>query len=141
MLNFQPFNTGGDMLNASFRGTVAVRISLAAALMALCAGVQAQGSAKAAVQSAAKPVITGSAEAGAKKNSMCIGCHGIPEYKTAFPVTYRVPKITGQSEKYLEAALLAYRNGERPHPGMKGVATGLSDQDIADLAAYYAKQK
>jgi cytochrome c553 len=143
VINFDPFNTGGDMLNASICGATVVRASLAVAILTISAGVHAQGSAKAAVQSAAAPApaIVGSAEAGAKKNSMCIGCHGIPEYKTAFPVTYRVPKISGQSEKYLEAALLAYRNGERPHPGMRGVANGLSDQDIADLAAYYSKRK
>jgi len=101
----------------------------------------AQGSAKAAAQSAAKPPVVGSADAGAKKTSMCIGCHGIAEYKTAFPSVYRVPKIAGQNEKYLEAALLAYRTGERNHPSMKGIAQGLSDQDIADLSAYYANKK
>jgi cytochrome c553 len=71
---------------------------------------------------------------------MCIGCHGIPEYKTAFPTVYRVPKISGQSEKYLVVALQAYRSGERNHPSMKGISASLSDQDMADLAAYYASQ-
>jgi len=85
--------------------------------------------------------VVGSVDAGAKKNSMCIGCHGIPNYKTAFPVTYRVPKIGGQNAAYLEAALKAYRTGERPNPSMTGIAKALSDQDIADLAAYYANQK
>jgi cytochrome c553 len=85
--------------------------------------------------------IVGSAEAGAKKVSACIGCHGIPEYKTAFPTVYRVPKIAGQNEKYLVAALVAYRSGERSHPSMRGIAAGLSDQDIADLAVYYAIKK
>ena len=83
----------------------------------------------------------GNADAGAQKNATCIGCHGIPDYKTAFPVVYRVPKIAGQSAKYLEAALQAYRSGERSHPSMKGIAMSLSDQDIADLAAYYANKK
>ncbi len=83
----------------------------------------------------------GNADAGAKKNSMCIGCHGIPDYKTAFPTVYRVPKIAGQSEKYLVVALNAYKNGERNHPSMKGIVAGLSDQDIADLAVYYANKK
>ena len=85
--------------------------------------------------------IVGTAQAGAKKVSACIGCHGIPEYKTAFPVVYRVPKISGQNEKYLVVALEAYRSGERSHPSMRGIAAGLSDQDIADLAAYYANKK
>lgn len=95
----------------------------------------AQSSAKASAP------IVGNAQAGAKKISNCIGCHGIPEYKTAFPVVYRVPKIAGQNEKYLANALVAYRNGERSHPSMKGIASALSDQDIADLAAYYAQTK
>lgn len=85
--------------------------------------------------------IVGNAEAGAKKNSMCIGCHGIPEYKTAFPVLYRVPKIAGQSEAYMVSALKAYKSGERSHPSMKAISASLSDQDMADLAAFYAKPR
>jgi cytochrome c553 len=82
--------------------------------------------------------VKGSAEAGAKKNSMCIGCHGIPDYKTAYPVLYRVPKIAGQNLEYLVAALNAYKSGERNHPSMVAIAKTLTDQDIADLAAFYA---
>ena len=114
---------------------------------ALCAAVSstayAQGAAKTAAKAPAAPpaAILGSAEAGAKKNSMCIGCHGIPEYKTAFPTVYRVPKIAGQNEKYLISALNAYKSGERNHPTMRGISAGLSDQDIADLSAYYANKK
>jgi cytochrome c553 len=85
--------------------------------------------------------VVGDAEAGARKNSMCIGCHGIPEYKTAFPVLYRVPKIAGQSEAYMVSALKAYKSGERSHPSMKAVSASLSDQDMADLAAFYAKPR
>ena len=59
-------------------------------------------------------------------------------YKTVFPEVYHVPKLGGQSAAYLTAALNAYKNGQRSHPSMKGVAAGLSDKDIADLAAYYA---
>lgn len=76
-------------------------------------------------------------DAAKQKVSMCIGCHGIPEYKASFPSVYRVPKIAGQNVKYLENALLAYRKGERSHPTMRGIAGSLSDKDIADLAAYY----
>ncbi len=123
--------------------------ALAGAFMLVGLGVsaaaQAQGAAKsgaqAAAPAAAPAAIVGNAEAGAKKNSMCIGCHGIPDYKTAFPTVYRVPKINGQSEKYLVAALNAYKTGERNHPSMKGISAGLSDQDMADLAAYYANKK
>ena len=82
--------------------------------------------------------VKGSAEAGAKKNSMCIGCHGIPDYKTAYPVLYRVPKIAGQNFEYLVASLNAYKSGERNHPSMVAISKTLTDQDIADLAAFYA---
>jgi cytochrome c553 len=71
---------------------------------------------------------------------MCIGCHGIADYKTSFPEVYRVPKIGGQSAKYIEAALHAYKKGDRNHPSMHGIAASLSDQDIADIAAYYSQQ-
>lgn len=81
----------------------------------------------------------GIAADGAKKNSMCIGCHGIPEYKTAFPHLYRVPKIAGQSESYIVSAMNAYRSGDRSHPSMVAIAKTLTDQDIADLAAFYAQ--
>jgi cytochrome c553 len=95
-----------------------------------------------AVGSAAlDPAIKGSIDSGALKKSTCVGCHGIPGYKTAFPLVYRVPKIAGQSELYLQSALTAYRSGERSHPSMKGIAMALTDQDIADLSAYYANKK
>ena len=70
----------------------------------------------------------------------CSGCHGIAEYKNAYP-SYRVPKIAGQNEKYLLAALHGYKKGERNHPTMKAQASSYSDQDIADIAAYIASLK
>jgi len=79
----------------------------------------------------------GSAEAAKGKISMCIGCHGIPMYKTAFPEVYSVPMIAGQSPDYIVKALQAYRAGDRSHPTMQGIAKGLSDRDMADVAAYY----
>jgi cytochrome c553 len=48
--------------------------------------------------------------------------------------------IGGQSAKYIEAALNAYKKGDRKHPSMRGIAASLSDQDIADIAAYYSQQ-
>ena len=81
--------------------------------------------------------ITGDAEAAKNKVSMCIGCHGIPGYKTAFPKVYHVPKIAGQQPVYIVNALKAYKSGERSHPSMIGIAKSLSEQDMADLAAYY----
>ena len=83
-------------------------------------------------------VAAGDIEAGANKVSMCVGCHGIPNYKTAFPKTYRVPRIAGQKVEYLVSALKAYREGQRSHPSMKAVAGSMTDQDIADIAAYYS---
>ena len=71
------------------------------------------------------------------KTAMCIGCHGIPGYKTAFPEVYHVPRIAGQQPGYLVNALKAYKSGARAHPSMRGIAASLSDQDMADLAAYY----
>ncbi|MFO1339382.1 MAG: c-type cytochrome [Burkholderiaceae bacterium] len=81
--------------------------------------------------------VKGDAKAGEKKNAMCIGCHGIEGYQASFPQIYKVPKISGQNGKYITAALDAYRKGDRMHPSMRGIAGSLSDQDIADLAAYY----
>ena len=85
--------------------------------------------------------VKGDATAAKNKVAMCVGCHGIPGYKASFPEVYRVPMLGGQSEKYIVAALNAYKKGERNHPSMVGIAAGLSDQDIADVAAYYAQQK
>ena len=80
----------------------------------------------------------GDAAAGSQKTQMCVGCHGIPGWRTAFPEVYKVPKLGGQHEAYLAKALQEYRSGARSHPSMRAIATSLSDQDIADLAAYYA---
>jgi len=80
----------------------------------------------------------GDAAAGKKKTSMCIGCHGIGGYKTAFPEVYHVPKLGGQHAAYIVKALQEYKAGNRTHPSMRAIAAGLSDQDMADLAAYYA---
>ncbi|WP_309624841.1 c-type cytochrome [Methylibium sp.] len=97
------------------------------ALLALCIapGARAQDSQ------------TGDAAAGAKKNAMCIGCHAITGYQASFPEVYKVPMIAGQNAKYIAAALGAYKKGERKHPSMRAIAASLSDQDMADLAAYY----
>jgi cytochrome c553 len=81
----------------------------------------------------------GDAAAGAKKNFQCQGCHGIPGWKTAFPEIYQVPKLGGQKAPYLVAALKAYKNGDRDHPTMRAIAADLSDQDMEDIAAYYAQ--
>jgi len=79
----------------------------------------------------------GSAEAGAKKAAMCIGCHSIEGYQASFPEVHKVPMIAGQNAKYLQAALGAYKAGDRKHPTMKAIAVSLTDQDMADLATYF----
>lgn len=80
----------------------------------------------------------GDPAAGKNKNSMCIGCHGIPGYHTVFPEVYHVPKLGGQHAAYIVKALQEYKSGNRTHPTMRAIAAGLSDKDMADLAAYYA---
>ncbi|MGH8832664.1 MAG: c-type cytochrome [Polaromonas sp.] len=80
----------------------------------------------------------GDAKAGQAKNAMCIGCHGIKGYQASFPEVYKVPMISGQGAKYIVAALNAYKKGERKHPTMRNIADSLTDQDMADLAAYYS---
>jgi cytochrome c553 len=92
-------------------------------------------------QLAAAADVVGDAKAAENKVAMCIGCHAIPGYKAVFPEVYQVPMIGGQTPDYLVNALKAYRKGDRKHPSMRGIAGSLSDQDIADLAAYYSQQK
>jgi cytochrome c553 len=82
----------------------------------------------------AKP---GNAQAGERQAAMCIGCHGIKGYQASFPEIHKVPMISGQSGKYIAAALEAYKKGERKHPTMRAIAASLSAQDMADLAAFY----
>ena len=84
--------------------------------------------------------VVGNAKAGQSKVAMCIGCHGIPGYRTAYPEVYEVPMLGGQNAKYLENALHAYKKGDRHFDTMRAIATTLTDQDIADIAAYYAAQ-
>ncbi|MDP2092389.1 MAG: c-type cytochrome [Hydrogenophaga sp.] len=84
--------------------------------------------------------VTGDAQAGQKKADMCIGCHGIPGYQNSFPEIHKVPMISGQLDKYIVSALTAYKKGDRKHPSMRGIAGSLSEQDMADLAAFYASQ-
>ncbi len=89
---------------------------------------------------AAAADIVGNAKAGSAKVEACVGCHAIPGYKATFPEIFQVPMLGGQSAKYIENALKAYQKGDRKHPTMKGNASSLSDQDIADVAAYYSQQ-
>ena len=79
----------------------------------------------------------GDAASGKNKVYQCQGCHGIADWKTAYPEVYRVPKLGGQKPAYLVSAMRAYKSGERDFPTMRGMVADLSDQDLADIAAYY----
>lgn len=83
--------------------------------------------------------VTGKPQDGAKKVQMCVGCHGIIGYQASFPEIHKVPMIAGQSATYITAALTAYKGGDRKHPTMRAIADTLTEQDIADLAAYYSQ--
>jgi cytochrome c553 len=84
------------------------------------------------------PVLAqGDAGAGEKLAYTCLGCHGIPGYRNAYP-SYRVPKLGGQKEAYLVAALTGYRDGTRKHATMQAQAQALSEQEIQDVSAYFA---
>jgi cytochrome c553 len=82
--------------------------------------------------------LKGDAKAGQAINAMCIGCHGIKGYQASFPEVYKVPMISGQNAKYIVSALTAYKKGERKHPSMRGISETLTEQNMADLAAYYS---
>ncbi len=94
-----------------------------------------------ATSASAADAPVGNADNAKAKVSMCIGCHGIPGYRASFPEVYSVPMIAGQNAAYIQAALRAYASGERTHPTMDAIAKSLSDQDIADLSAYYSNLK
>ena len=81
----------------------------------------------------------GDAASGSKKVYQCVGCHGVKDWKTAFPEVYSVPKLTGQKANYLVSALKAYKSGERDFATMRAIAADLSDKDMEDIAAYYAQ--
>ena len=102
---------------------LSVVIALAAALLAVLPSAQAQD-----------------VKAGEKKIAMCIGCHGIPGYQASFPEIHKVPMIAGQNAKYIVSALTAYKKGDRKHPTMRSIATTLTEQDMADVAAFYEQQ-
>lgn len=77
---------------------------------------------------------------GARKAKTCLGCHGVEGYRNAYP-TYHVPLLGGQHAEYLVSALEAYRSGARQHKTMQAQAAALSDQDMQDIAAYFAQNK
>ncbi|MCO6412576.1 MAG: c-type cytochrome [Thiogranum sp.] len=82
-------------------------------------------------------VIAADAAAGKTKAFTCMGCHGIPGYQNTYP-SYHVPKLGGQHAEYLVAAMQAYKAGQRSHKTMQAQALTLSEQDMQDIAAFFA---
>jgi cytochrome c553 len=118
---------------------IAAVSALSASLVSLDAAAQ-QAAAKAAAvppPPLAPLSIQGDATRGAVLGETCKGCHGVPGSHNAYP-SYYVPKLGGQNLEYIEIALQGYRRGTRSHPTMQAQASSLSDQDIADLAAFFS---
>ena len=86
----------------------------------------------------ASSLAAGDATAGKTKAFTCMGCHGVPGYNNAYPA-YHVPKLGGQHADYLVAALQAYKSGQRSHKTMQAQAITLSEQDMQDIAAFFAQ--
>ena len=78
----------------------------------------------------------GDAEKGKAKAAVCGACHGSDGNSS----NAEWPKLAGQHANYLETQLQAYKSGERKNPIMLGQVAALSDQDMKDLAAYFAAQ-
>jgi cytochrome c553 len=114
-------------------------VSAAAATLALAALFgPATGHAQKAPPPPLNPIsLPGDARRGAAIGETCYGCHGVPESHNAYP-SYLVPKLGGQNADYITVALQGYRRGTRGHETMQAQASTLSDQDIADLAAYFS---
>ena len=85
----------------------------------------------------AQQAAPGDAKRGKEMSYTCLGCHGIDGYKNAYP-DYSVPKLQGQHAEYIASALHGYRDGDRAHLTMHAEASTLSEQDIADIAVYFA---
>ena len=90
-----------------------------------------------AAQSAPAPQLSGDPHRGKALSYTCLGCHGIEGYRNAYP-DYSVPRLEGQNPQYLMDALHAYRSGDRSHITMHSQAEELTDQDIADIAVFFA---
>jgi cytochrome c553 len=80
---------------------------------------------------------SGDLVAGKEKSTTCAQCHG-PDGNSSSP---DFPKLAGQQEDYLVAALHQYKTGKRKNPIMAGFAANLSEKDMADLAAYFSSQQ
>jgi cytochrome c553 len=119
------------LINTRLSATLGLKTVVFAVLAMLSGSLLAQ-------QAPLAPLaLKGHPENGKRLAATCAGCHAIPGYRNAYP-SFHVPKLGGQNEDYLEIALQGYRQGSRGHDTMHAQAAELSDQDIADLAAYIA---
>ena len=91
-------------------------------------------------QAPAAPIKGNAAAGKSKAVAICSGCHGNPGTKAAYPEVYHVPKLGGQNEAYIVAALTGYRTGNRYNETMKGLALALTEKEVADIAAYYSQK-
>jgi cytochrome c553 len=126
--------TGAEITMAGRWLRSQVRSRVRVATSALAVGL---GSLLTAAVFAQQPPLTGNPQRGQILSYTCLGCHGIEGYRNAYP-DYAVPRLRGQRPEYLTTALQEYRSGARQHPTMHLQASSLSDQDIADVAAYFS---
>jgi len=85
----------------------------------------------------ASPTFAGDAAAGKAKSTMCAACHGT----NGISMVPMYPNLAGQKEAYLLKQLKDFKSGKRNDPTMKGMVMPLSDEDMANLSAYYAEMK
>lgn len=86
------------------------------------------------VSAHASPLPEANLSAGKDKATLCFACHG----NNGLAVMAEYPNLAGQNQAYLRLALTAYRDGNRQHAVMAPMAQGLTDQDIVNLAAFFA---
>lgn len=121
----------------STRHAVPVLAMLAVCAFASLAWSQQAASPASAAATAPSAPLAGNAAHGKAISYTCLGCHGIDGYRNAYP-NYSVPELEGQHPEYLADALHGYRDGDRAHLTMHSQASTLSDQDILDIATYFA---
>jgi cytochrome c553 len=107
--------------------------------LAVFLGLALAGAVATSTGLAQEQAAAGDAKRGAMLADTCMGCHGIPGYRNAYP-SYRVPKLGGQHPDYIVLALQGYRNQTRPHKTMHAQAVTLSEQEIRDIAAFFASE-
>jgi cytochrome c553 len=114
-----------------------IACAFAGAAFAQTPAQPAEATAPPAQVAPAPALLPGDPHRGKELSYTCLGCHGIDGYRNAYP-DYSVPKLEGQNPEYLSSALHDYRKGARSHITMHSQASELTDQDIADIAVYFA---